>query len=422
MKKLLTLLFAFMALGLIVSCSSNDDEEEPTNLLTKSGVITADEEWGPDQIVNITGRVIVDNGVKLTIHPGTIVKGAQGEGLNASVLMVARGGIIDAQGTASKPIIMTTALDDIKVGELSGTYGDKTVKGKWGGLVVLGSAPISVDGATEAQIEGVPASESLGLYGGDVSNDNSGTIKYVSIRYGGAVIDAAGGKEINGLTLGGVGSGTTIDHVEVYGNVDDGVEFFGGNVNVSDVIVSFQGDDALDIDQAYAGTVNNFHLVQDENSDEGLEIDGPEGDNNSEGAFTLTNGTVKYVGSTENQSSAADFKSKAQGSVTNVLFTGYASAKLKFRASYTDQCTTAKTDAFTHLTSNPATLTFATTQFDAVSVYTKSDDGAATPTTCVVPDADQAAAAAAATSATATGASNPSAFTAWTLSSIKNEL
>lgn len=421
MKKLLTLLFAFMALGLIVSCSSSDDDEgEDNGPIFKSGVIAADEEWGPDQIVNISGRVIVDDGVTLTIHPGTIVKGAAGEGLNASVLMVARGGMIDAQGTAAKPIIMTTVLDDIKVGELNGTFGNKNTNKLWGGLVILGSAPISAETGAEAQIEGVPASETLGLYGGNNANDNSGILKYISIRFGGAIIDAASGSEINGLTLGGVGSGTTIDHVEVYANVDDGIEFFGGSVSVSDALVAFQGDDALDVDQAYSGTISNFMLLQDANSDEGLEIDGPEDDVNSEGTFTIQNGTIKSVDGAGN---AADFKSRAQGSVSNVLFTGYTAANIKIRASYQNACSEAKSDAFTNLTANPATLTFATTQFDGVSVYTKSDDGAGTdPQDCVVPQADQTAAEAAVTSETATGASDPSAFTGWTLSSIKNEL
>ncbi|MEO9806289.1 MAG: hypothetical protein ABJF04_23720 [Reichenbachiella sp.] len=431
MKKLLALLFVFTTMGLLISCDDDDPtpDPDPTVNTDLSGVIEENMTLTADEIWTITGRVIVSDGITLTIEPGTIIKGAQGEGTNASVLMIARGGKIDAQGTADKPIIMTTALDDIAIGQLQGTtLGAPGDKGKWGGLVVLGKAPISVDGATEAQIEGVPATETLGLYGGTDATDNSGTIRYVSIRYGGAVIDAAEGKEINGLTLGGVGSGTTISHVEVFANVDDGVEFFGGSVNVSNVLVAYQGDDAIDVDQAYSGTVDNFMLLQDEDSDEGLEIDGPEGSENAEGVFVIKNGTVKYVGAvaseTVSESSAADFKSKAQGTITNVLFSGYSSATLKFRASYTDACTIAKTDAFTHLTGNPATLTFATTQFDAVKVYTKSveNEDVAEPVGCTVSANDQSAAEAAVTSATATGAADASAWSTWTLSSLREDI
>lgn len=430
MKKLLTLLFVLGTMGLMFSCDDDDPNTGGEGVNTDlSGVIDEDMTLTADEIWTITGRVIVQDGVTLTIEPGTIIKGATGEGTNASVLMIARGGMIDAQGTAENPIIMTSVLDDIEVGQLEGTtLGSPDDKGKWGGLVVLGKAPISVDGATEAQIEGVPATETLGLYGGSNASDNSGTIKYVSIRYGGAVIDAAEGKEINGLTLGGVGSGTTIDHVEVFANVDDGVEFFGGSVDVSDVLVAYQGDDAIDVDQAYSGTVDNFMLLQNEDSDEGLEIDGPEGSENADGAFIIKNGTVSYLGAaaseTVEESSAADFKSKAQGSVSNVLFTGYTTSTIKFRASYTDACSTAKTDAFTNLTDDPATLTFATTQFDGIEVYTKSveDEDASEPVECEVSQTDITAAEAAVTSATATGASDADAWSGWTLSSLRDDL
>lgn len=413
MKKVLQLLFVFALTASIVSCSDDESITTPPDETTLSGVLSEDKTLTADMIWTISGRYIVDAGATLTVEAGTIIKGATGEGTNASVLMVARGGKINAVGTASNPIIMTTVLDDIAVGQLEGTtLGTPGDKGKWGGLVMLGSAPISADGATEAQIEGVPASEPLGLYGGSVASDNSGTVKYVSIRYGGAVIDANEGKEINGLTLGGVGSGTTIDHVEVFANVDDGVEFFGGTVSVSDVLVAYQGDDAIDIDQAYAGTVDNFYLIQDTNSDEGLEIDGPEGSENADGMFTLTNGTIMSV---DGAGSAADFKSKAQGTVTNVSWEGYDNAVIQVRASYQNECADAKSDAFTNLTDQPATLTFADVAFDGVAVYTKTEG-------CSVPDVDQTAAEGVLIPGTSTGASDASAWDGWSLSSLREDI
>ena len=179
-------------------------------------------------------------------------------------------------GTAAEPIVFTSVADNIELGQTAGTNLTEDDRGLWGGLILLGNAPVSLDGdAAEAQIEGIPASDTNGLYGGSDPADDSGTVQYVSIRHGGALIGE--GNEINGLTLGGVGSGTTIDNVEIVGNVDDGIEFFGGTVNATNLLVWAQGDDGLDIDQAYSGTIDNAVVVQGSISDHGLEIDGPEG-------------------------------------------------------------------------------------------------------------------------------------------------
>ena len=109
-------------------------------------------------------------------------------------------------------------------------------------------------------IEGIPTDEERGAYGGDDAVDNSGSFTYVSIRHGGSVIGA--NNEINGLTLGGVGSETTIDHVEVWANADDGIEFFGGTVNATNLIVAYCGDDGLDADEGYSGNIQNAIVWQ----------------------------------------------------------------------------------------------------------------------------------------------------------------
>ncbi|MGB1152487.1 MAG: hypothetical protein ACPG9B_06980, partial [Schleiferiaceae bacterium] len=111
------------------------------------------------------------------------------------------------------------------------------------GLIVLGYAPISADAAT-ALIEGLPANEAYAVYGGTDAADNSGSIQYVSVRHGGTLI--GDGNEINGITLAGVGSATVVNNIEVVANVDDGVEFFGGSVSASNIVVWAQGDDAYD--------------------------------------------------------------------------------------------------------------------------------------------------------------------------------
>ena len=194
-----------------------------------------------------------------------------------------------AEGTSSSPIIFTSTADNIQPGEVLSPNLSGELSGLWGGLIVLGKAPISAD-AISAQIEGIPASDPNGLYGGSSVDDNSGVIKYISIRHGGANIGE--GNEINGLTLGGVGNGTTIENVEIVSNQDDGIEWFGGTVNVKNAIVVNAGDDAIDTDQAWAGTLDNFIVINP--SDECFELDGPEG--SRDGKHTIKNGSVKAQG------------------------------------------------------------------------------------------------------------------------------
>lgn len=179
--------------------------------------------WTKSNVYILDGLVFVEEGATLTIEAGTVVKGKPGEGENASALIIARGAKIYANGTANEPIIFTFEADD------PADPFDQSLEatGQWGGLIVLGKSVIN-DPAGENNIEGIPSDEVRGLYGGTDVNDNSGVIKYVSIRHGGTNIGA--NNEINGLSLGGVGAGTTIEHVEVFRNQDDGFEFFGGTV------------------------------------------------------------------------------------------------------------------------------------------------------------------------------------------------
>jgi hypothetical protein len=409
MKKLFAMALALSSLLLVVSCGEDEPDviviEEPVGNEVISGLISEDLSLSADKIYELAGRVIVTNGATLNIEAGTIIKGQAGEGTNASVLMIARDGKIEAVGNASNPIIFTSIDDNIQIGQTSGSNLSATDRQLWGGLVLLGNAPISVEAGTSAQIEGVPASEALGQYGGDNANDNRGTLRYVSIRHGGTTIDAVKGNDINGLTLAGVGSGTSIENIEIFANFDDGIEFFGGSVSIKNALVYTVGDDAIDIDQAYSGTVDNFWVFTSTaaGSDEGLEIDGPEGPENAEGRFTLSNGTITSV---DGGGSAADFKSKPQGTVTNVKWAGFSGATLKFRQSYADEtdCAT-KTDAQSNLIDD--VLTFTTVEFGSVSIYANSE-------VCAVSAADQAAAEAKVTSEAATGAGDATIWAGWT--------
>ncbi|MEX0290914.1 MAG: hypothetical protein AB3N14_17555 [Flavobacteriaceae bacterium] len=291
-----------------------------------SGEITEDTTWQEKNVYLLNGKVVVGKGVTLTIEAGTIIKGKPGSGSLASALIVQRDSKIEAVGTAEKPIVFTAEADNIVVGQTAGTNLGENDRGLWGGLVVLGRAAASFkNDVTEVQIEGIPADDTFGLYGpGDAPNDadDSGTLQYISIRHGGALIGE--GNEINGLTLGAVGSGTTIDNIEVVGNVDDGIEFFGGTVNATNLLVWAQGDDAIDIDQAYAGTIDNAVVVAGDISDHAFEIDGPEGA--ATGSFTLQNVSI-FGSAVAPNGEYADYRSGAMGATNNVYAVGFQDGK-----------------------------------------------------------------------------------------------
>jgi len=314
--KLVAVLFTALTIG-FTSCDeddSNDKVDETEFTITAN--ITENSTWETGNIYILGGRIAVVNGVTLTIEPGVVIKGQAGTAENATALIVARGGKIMAEGTALQPIIFTSVADEIEPGQIASPNLDSELNGLWGGLIILGKAPISAD-AESVQIEGIPASDQNGLYGGTDATDNSGIIKYVSIRHGGANIGE--GNEINGLTLGGVGSGTTINHIEIIGNQDDGIEWFGGTVNVTNAIVWNAGDDAIDTDQSWGGTLDNFIVITP--GDECLELDGPEG--TMEAKHTIINGSI-YAGAAEG---LVDLDANSYVDMNNIYFFGIAAGQ-----------------------------------------------------------------------------------------------
>ena len=321
MKKINSLFVAVSLIGsslMFNACGEDTDGGNGGSTTTSNEVIvseniTGNTTWSKDKTYILAGRISVVSGVTLTIEPGTIIKGQAGTGANATALLVARGGKLMAEGTATEPIIFTSVADEIKSGEIASPNLPNDFNGLWGGLIVLGDAPCSLSGdVTEIAIEGVPPTDKNGLYGGTNAEDNSGVIKYVSVRHGGANIGE--GNEINGITFGGVGSGTTVENVEVVANQDDGIEWFGGTVNVKNAIVWNAGDDAVDTDQAWAGSLDNFVIICGEDTDHALEIDGPEGSMNA--GHTVMNGWVKG----HEVSELGDFRKSAQGSFSKIYF------------------------------------------------------------------------------------------------------
>jgi hypothetical protein len=250
-------------------------------------------------------RIHVPAGQVIKIAPGTIIKGKAGSGPSTeTALIIERGGRIDACGTVSCPIIFTAESDP-----LDGTYSLDN-KGKWGGVVILGRAtnnlllakngvynPPTTSGKLAIKdgvgvVEGFNNPSPKYWFGADINgtpaeafndNDNSGNLKYVSIRFSGAILEI--GNEINGLTLASVGRGTTIDHVEIVSPADDGIEFFGGTVNVKYVSVLYGNDDMFDWDLGYSGKaqfVFGFKAPNTFNSDSDNGFEADADDNKSD--------------------------------------------------------------------------------------------------------------------------------------------
>ena len=269
-----------------------------------SGQITTNTLWTADNTYTLNGYVFVTGGATLTIEKGTVIKGAVSSGSGAAALVITRNSKIMAEGTADQPIIFTSELDELN-GNLTAAE-----TGLWGGLVVLGNASINsrANGAAasspvEDQIEGFSVSgdqTSLITFGGTNDADNSGVIKYVSIRHGGAVIGV--GNEINGLTMGGVGSGTTLEYVEVFANKDDGFEWFGGTVNGKYLVAAFCNDECFDIDTGYRGNLQFLFSIQKDigtdRGDKAIEWDGATSPLTSDpkGNVTISNYTAIGIG------------------------------------------------------------------------------------------------------------------------------
>ncbi|MFO7936504.1 MAG: hypothetical protein R6V06_02735 [Kiritimatiellia bacterium] len=274
MKKLLLTAFA-ASLGLMAVNAA---------VIDVTGDITVSTQWTADNEYILNTVVYIRDGATLSIEPGTVIRGLaedSGSSGNTTALWVCRGGKLIAKGTAEKPIIMTDEWDnnfpwvdpaDFEWGyETINPNVDMPTKSKqWGGLVMCGrayitdqtvSTPTSHPRILESAAEGInPDAQGSTLYGGSDDDDCSGVLSYVSVRYGGYKLEEA--SEVNGITLCGVGRSTQIDHVEVIGNQDDGIEFFGGTVDTKYVNISIIGDDSFDVDQGYRGRCQFLFIMQ----------------------------------------------------------------------------------------------------------------------------------------------------------------
>ncbi|MFD2512970.1 T9SS C-terminal target domain-containing protein [Pontibacter locisalis] len=319
MKKLSTLLL--LALLGVANVSCDDDNgtspapiDQSTEVVELSGAITSDMTLKADKKYLLKGFVYVQAPAKLTIEPGTIIKGDK---TSKGSLIIERGAQIVARGTAEKPIVFT-----------SNQAKGSRAAGDWGGLIILGKAPVNL--GSNAAIEGGVDR----LYGGDQAADNSGVLKYVRVEFAGIAFQPD--NEINGITFGGVGSGTEIDFVQVSYSGDDSFEWFGGTVNAKHLIAYKTVDDMFDTDNGYSGTIQYALGISDPSVADVSKSNGFESDNNKAGDSATPNTRAKFsnislfgplatssTNANANFGSGIHFKKNTRISVYNSVIAGW---------------------------------------------------------------------------------------------------
>ena len=302
---------------LLVGCAADDTADVTVNInggtnqnpsgTVIGGTLTGDLTLTTGTEYDLTSALIVPSGVTLTIEPGVVVRATTGSDVYVAVQ---QDGMIMAEGTSTNPIVFTSNSATPNPGD-------------WGGLIVLGRAPInSVVGGTAtstSEIGGLP-------YGGNMVNDNSGIIRYVRIEYSGGAADAA--SENNGFSFYGVGNGTTIDFIQAFEGADDGVEFFGGTVNASHISVVGAQDDSVDWTEGFTGTLTDIYIEHRQSHDKGIEGDGFNTDigNNSNPVFwsapTVNNITINGLGSS-NGNEAIRLRAGTRAIFNNVKLEGF---------------------------------------------------------------------------------------------------
>ena len=324
MRKFFLTAMAFAAIASVPALTScSDDETEgdggngggggslPGATVMLQGTLAKDSTLDAGNNYILSGSLIVPDGVTLTIPAGTTIKANEGFG---NYVLVERGGKIMANGTADKPIVFTANADNASAGY-------------WGGLIINGRAPIS--GASEGTT-GLTEINNDYVYGGTDAADNSGVLNYVELLYTGARNTAD--IEHNGLTLNAVGNGTQISNIYIAEGADDAIEFFGGSVNVSNLLAVNCDDDMFDFTQGYNGTLSNCYGVWEgsftstEEDPRGVEADGNlDGDTPGDvhqSDFTINGMTIVNNSSAQAMQDAIKVRRGATAHITNALVMG----------------------------------------------------------------------------------------------------
>lgn len=286
--------------------------EELSSPLVVNDAIRRDTTWTADRTYVLDGLVFVEGGATLNIEAGTEVRGRQG-----SALIVTRDGMLYARGTAQSPITFTSAR----------TPAERRA-GDWGGLVLLGSAPHN---DLLGLIEGVPQHDRRGAYGGNDPNSSCGILEHVRIAHAGYEIFA--NNEINGLTLGGCGEGTIVRNIHVHETLDDGIEIFGGNVDLRHILVTYPGDDGIDWDQGWTGSMQFAAVLMDERGDNAIEADNSNEDPEAlpRSAPTIANLSLLSTQTLDAGDRALVVRNGSAGRFINTMIYGFASDPIDIR-------------------------------------------------------------------------------------------
>lgn len=319
------LILGLALVSMLFACSSDDTSDiiindnssvvnnngggntDDTCTVIPAAEYTSDLELDANKCYIISGPIIMASGANLIINEGVTI---YAEATGADVyIAISQGAKIIATGSANSPIVMTSNAPSPAAGD-------------WGGLIVLGKAPINSvtgTGTSTSEIASLP-------YGGNFSDDSSGTIRYVRVEYSGGAAD--GQSENNGFSFYGVGNETVVEYIQAFEGKDDGIEFFGGTVNASFVSVINAQDDSIDWTEGYTGSITNAYVQHGTDHDKGIEADGYNTDFSNAGGYfskpTVTNLTIIGLGTTSDpDSEAVRLRAGTQGIFTNVLIQGY---------------------------------------------------------------------------------------------------
>ncbi|MEC4115349.1 hypothetical protein VSP20_00015 [Myroides phaeus] len=312
MKKLLRLgLTLSLASVLFVSCSSDDNSNNtgkpgdggtitpPTTENSIGGELKKGEhlKLEKNKTYSLKSKLVVGDGAKLTIPEGVVIIGTGG---TSAYIAVAQGGQIFVEGNKNNPVVMTAAEKE---------------RGSWGGLVLCGKAPINKGTSATAEVSDL-------TYGGNVANDNSGSIKYLRIEYAGANYNSE--KEFNGLSMFGVGSGTTIQYVQAHEGSDDGFEWFGGTVSAQYLVSTNNDDDQFDWTEGWNGQENKFwYSKQSGTADRGFEADNNSNNRSANPYSDPKIDGVTLISAKKGEGTALKLREGTKGQISNIVLSGW---------------------------------------------------------------------------------------------------
>jgi hypothetical protein len=262
-------------------------------IITLPSIISTNTTLTNNNTYLLNGKVVVKGGATLTIDPGTRILGLyKSNPAQSSALIITRGSKIQAVGTPTQPIIFTGRVD---------ATNPTLTPGDWGGIVILGNGITNrtlstlIEGINELTLPTGVTNDDVSYGLGTVANDDSGRMSYVRVEYAGAIVTTD--NELNSFTFGGVGSGTTLDHLQAFRGADDGFEFFGGSVNAKYLISTSANDDAFDFDFGYNGKLQFLVAILNPNDPFSANANAIESDNDGTGtgATPITRAVMSNV-------------------------------------------------------------------------------------------------------------------------------